>query len=123
MATFCERLRIIRKLNNVTLEKLAKDLGTTKATLSRYENGLRDPKSEVVNQLSEYFKVSSDYLLGNTDNPNKEKIEYNINNLDLDILYEELSKSNNEDIILISKITKHIHEKTPEGEIIKKICK
>lgn len=39
---------------------MAKDLNTTKVTLSRYENGTREPKSEILNQLS-------DYLFGKTD--------------------------------------------------------
>lgn len=47
MAKFNERLRELRLKKNISLEKMAKDLGTTKATLSRYENGLRDPKTEV----------------------------------------------------------------------------
>jgi len=43
---------------------MAKDLNTTKVTLSRYENAKREPKSETLNQLSGYFNVSIDYLFG-----------------------------------------------------------
>lgn len=46
---------------------MAKDLNTTKVTLSRYENGTREPKIETLNQLSDYFNVSIDYLFGKTD--------------------------------------------------------
>lgn len=46
---------------------MAKDLNTIKVTLSRYENGTRELKSETLNQLSDYFNVSIDYLFGKTD--------------------------------------------------------
>ena len=64
MSTFAERLRELRKLKNITLHDLAIDLKTTQATLSRYENGDRLPNIEFLAQLSDYFEVSSDYLLG-----------------------------------------------------------
>lgn len=56
MATFSDRLRELRKERNVTLEELAKILGTTKATLSRYENNLREPKAEFVEMLANYIR-------------------------------------------------------------------
>jgi transcriptional regulator with XRE-family HTH domain len=70
MSTFSIRLKELRKQRGITLEKMAKDLGTTKATLSRYENSIRDPKTEITNTFSKYFDVSVDYLVGNTDDPN-----------------------------------------------------
>ena len=67
MATFSERMRELRKEKGISLEKLANILGTTKATLSRYENNMRIPKIEFVQQLANYFDVSVDYLLGKTN--------------------------------------------------------
>ena len=49
-----------------TLE-LKDALGTTKATLSRYENGLREPKIDFANKAANYFNVSLDYILGVSD--------------------------------------------------------
>lgn len=70
MATFTERLKELRKSKGITLEKLAEELGTAKSTLSRYENGLREPKKDFLEMLSEYFDVSVDYLLGGTNTKN-----------------------------------------------------
>lgn len=67
MATFSQRMRELRKEKNITLEKLAEMLKTTKATLSRYENGKRIPNIEFVEELAKIFNVSVDYLLGKTD--------------------------------------------------------
>jgi transcriptional regulator with XRE-family HTH domain len=70
LVTFGERLKEVRNSRNITLEKLAEDLETTKATLSRYENNLREPKVDFLNKVADYFQVSIDYLLGRTDDPN-----------------------------------------------------
>lgn len=70
METLDFRLRELRKEKGLTLEQMANDLNTTKVTLSRYENGTREPKSEMLSQLSDYFNVSIDYLFGKTDEKN-----------------------------------------------------
>jgi len=67
MATFSERMRELRKEKGISLEKLAEMMGTTKATLSRYENSKRIPNIEFVEELAKIFDVSVDYLLGRTD--------------------------------------------------------
>lgn len=67
MATFAERFRQLRKEKNKTLDELAKDLSTTKTTLSRYENEKRLPDVEFVEKATNYFHCSADYLLGLSD--------------------------------------------------------
>ncbi|MBP3929553.1 MAG: helix-turn-helix transcriptional regulator [Peptostreptococcaceae bacterium] len=77
METLAIRLKELRKEKGYTLEQMAQDLNTTKVTLSRYENGTREPKSETLNQLSDYFNVSIDYLFGKTDErsiPTKDEV-------------------------------------------------
>lgn len=68
MAIFAERLRSLIREKKSTLEEIANYVGTTKSTLSRYQNGKREPKAEIVNKLSDFFDVSADYILGKTDN-------------------------------------------------------
>ncbi|WP_435789371.1 helix-turn-helix domain-containing protein [Clostridium sp.] len=68
MVTFGDRLKTERNRIQVTLETMAEDLKTTKATLSRYENNLREPKVDFVKQIADYLQCSTDYLLGRTDN-------------------------------------------------------
>lgn len=72
MGTFQERLKLLRKEKNLTIEELAKNLGSAKSTISRYENGLREPKKDFLELLCTYFDVSTDYLLGKTDERNIE---------------------------------------------------
>lgn len=75
MATFGERLRELRIEKNLTLDELKDRLNTTKATLSRYENSLRDPKIDFANKVATYFNVSLDYMLGSSDKREKAPIE------------------------------------------------
>ena len=56
----------IRKRNNYTLEDIAKLLGVTSQTVSNWENGKPEPSIDNLKQLSNYFNVSIDYLVGNT---------------------------------------------------------
>jgi transcriptional regulator with XRE-family HTH domain len=68
LVTFGDRLKNERNRKDITLEKMAEDLKTTKATLSRYENNLREPKVDFVKQIADYLQCSTDYLLDRTDN-------------------------------------------------------
>lgn len=68
MATFAERLKELRNDKEITLDKLAELLETTKATLSRYENNLREPKHEFVQKCADFFNVSVDYMVGKSNN-------------------------------------------------------
>ncbi len=61
------RLREIRKSRNISQTKLAIDLNTTQNTISRWENGLREPGIEELIRIADYFNVSLDYLLERAD--------------------------------------------------------
>ena len=67
MNTLGYRLKTLRKEHGYTLEQVAKKLNTTKVTISRYENNLRTPKSDILSQFAKLFNVSTDYLHGHTD--------------------------------------------------------
>ncbi len=66
-----ERLIILREESGLTQEKLAEVFKTKKATISRYETGSRDPKLDTLIDFADYFDVSTDYLLGRTENRKK----------------------------------------------------
>lgn len=65
--TFGERLRQIRKEQNLSQEALAQLLGTSKQMLSRYELNQRSPRIEQVHKYAEKLHVPVDYLLGDTE--------------------------------------------------------
>ena len=97
MATFQQRLKQLRKERHLTIEQLANELGTAKSTLSRYENGLREPKKDFLELLSSYFNVSYDFLLGITDTKqdNNNNIDNNLKEVLNDIKIISFLQENN----------------------------
>jgi len=64
MKTIGERISFLREQSNITQKTLAKDIGITEASLSRYENNLREPKGEVITKLATRLHTTTDFLLG-----------------------------------------------------------
>lgn len=67
MSDFSKRLKELRKSKGLTTTDLGEILGTANSTISRYENNKRTPDSEFLIKSSQYFNVSTDYLLGLTN--------------------------------------------------------
>ncbi len=64
MVDFGNKLRELRRLNNMTQQVLADKLNVTKSVVSYYELSERYPSPDVLVKLSDIFHVSTDYLLG-----------------------------------------------------------
>ncbi len=60
---FKEKLRYLRKINNMSQEELAGRLTVSRQAVSRWETGDTIPDAEILLQLSEVFEVSIDNLL------------------------------------------------------------
>ncbi|BEP30273.1 helix-turn-helix domain-containing protein [Helicovermis profundi] len=67
MSTIGNRITILRNQHGMTQKKLANLADITEASLSRYENGLREPKISTIIKLTNVLKCTVDYLVGNTD--------------------------------------------------------
>lgn len=61
------RLKELRKEKKLTQEELAGEIGVSKITILRWENGERQIKQDKAQQLADYFGVSVGYLLGYSD--------------------------------------------------------
>lgn len=61
---FKDVLRALRGERCIGQEVLAKDIGVSKGIISMWENGLREPTMFSLINLSDYFGVSIDYLVG-----------------------------------------------------------
>lgn len=66
---YYKRLYDMRTNRDLTQEDVARILHTTKQSYGRYENGLRKLTIEDLIKLAEFYNVSTDYILGLTDNP------------------------------------------------------
>ena len=64
---FAQRLKRTREIRGISIAALAKKIGVTPQSLSRYENAERAPNARILYDISAYFGVTSDYLLGLPD--------------------------------------------------------
>ena len=62
---FCDRLRTLIKSMGISQRELAKKIGCTEVTISRYITGERVPSATVVVKIANVLGVSVDYLIGN----------------------------------------------------------
>ena len=66
-----ERLKLLRLEIKLTQKEIAEKLGMSQQAYAVWETGKRNPNQKTLNLLSDFFNVSTDYLLGNTDIKNK----------------------------------------------------
>lgn len=59
-----KRIKEVRKKNNLTQEKLAKELNTTHSTISAYESGKTTIITTFAYQICKNYNVSMDWLCG-----------------------------------------------------------
>jgi len=58
------RIAEIRREKGLSQRKLAKEIGTSQANLSRWEQGLNEPSIIECWKIADYFDVSIDFLCG-----------------------------------------------------------
>ncbi len=67
MITFGEKIKDLRKERGATQKELAQALSITVSTLSHWECDYQEPSFKDLAMLANYFDVSTDYLLGITE--------------------------------------------------------
>ena len=65
------RLRDLREDHDLSQKKLAEKIGMSQTGYSKYEVGTNDIPTQILIKLARFYNVSVDYLLGETDNPNR----------------------------------------------------
>lgn len=71
MYGFGNRLKILRERKGLSQSDLATKFNISASTIGMYEQGLREPNIERLNQLAEFFGVSLDYLMCRTNETSK----------------------------------------------------
>jgi len=79
-------LKAYRVKRDYTQESLAFELGTDKKAVSRWESGQFSPNAETLVELSRILKVSTDYLLGLSDNPTPQTRVDNLTEEELEVI-------------------------------------
>ena len=65
------RIRALREDRDLNQTQVAKMLNMSQTGYSKYETGENDIPTAVLIQLSRFYHTSIDYLLGESDNPEK----------------------------------------------------
>ncbi len=64
MSVLSERVKKLRSAKRQSQNEVGKALGKSRETVSKYELGEREPDPEAIVLFAKHFNVSSDYLLG-----------------------------------------------------------
>jgi len=70
ISKFSTILSRLRKERGISQKKAATELGISQALLSHYEKGIRECGLDFIIRCSEYYGVTTDYLLGVSENRN-----------------------------------------------------
>ncbi len=134
-----DKIRKIRKDNNLTQEEFANIINVSRSALVKYEDGTRKPPLDIIKTICDKFNISIDYLINDilkTKDERKSriksfnrvvmslmimsstliacrmievKVEYGYN------IYNDELKVKNSDNILIAKVTSLISENKEEN--------
>ena len=66
-----KNLIALREQRGLRQADMAQQIGMSRQAYCSYENDKREPDLSTLCKLSDYFDVSVDYLIGNTDDPRK----------------------------------------------------
>jgi len=96
-----KRLLYLRNTLELTQEELAKILCMSRSTYAQYEVDRRKPDYDTLQRIADYFKVSTDFLLGRTEHsvieennfPSRLKMIRELNGISLNQLAENLNIS------------------------------
>ena len=68
---FIERLNELLKRKGVSAHKMSLELGLSKSVYTAWKERGNIPTGDVLDKIADYFNVSTDYLLGRTEDPRR----------------------------------------------------
>lgn len=107
MFSTLEKIKELAKNRGISLAKLEESLGYS--TNYFYTLKTKTPNSDRLQEIADYFNVSTDYLLGRTDNPkiasnDSTQSEVDLKELAKESFFYDGHHLNHEDIDLISSL-------------------
>lgn len=71
MTALVARIGELKNSRKIMQKQIAEGLNMPVRTYRRYENGEREPSVSTLAALADFFNVSTDYLLGRSNNPQR----------------------------------------------------
>lgn len=117
MDTIGKRIKALREDMDLSQKELASKVNITEATLSRYENDLREPKVSAITRLAKELNTTTDFLLCACENPKSDKDAYTLGLREVRLLkiYDNLTSINKIRLMERAQALAEIQE-TAQGE-------
>lgn len=64
-----DRITELRKRKGLTQSEMSRRLGVHRGTYSNYESGKREPDHDMTVKIANFFEVTTDFLLGKSNEP------------------------------------------------------
>jgi len=114
-----KRIKRLRESKGLTQLEFARMINISNSTLSQYESEQRAPSDEIKIKIADFFNVSLDYLLGQTNDPrpidqvndeNKQRISKALKDEDPELVdfWQELKER--EDLFLLFKQARELDD-------------
>lgn len=101
-----DRIKELAKKQGLSINSLEEKLGYSRNTIYNLKSS--KPSTERISEIADYFNVSTDYLLGRTDNPviagDKAKAEIDLKKDAAESFFYDGHELNDEDLDLISSL-------------------
>ncbi|MEF2878664.1 MAG: helix-turn-helix transcriptional regulator [Blautia sp.] len=100
-----ENLKKLRQQKGLSQQKLANYLDISQQSVYKYENDISEPDISTLKKIADFFEISIDYLVGNTEIEQKydNYVEESLNSEELDYIrsFRQLSSSKKKVIKLV----------------------
>lgn len=73
---FRQRLQMLREKKRISRRVLSELCGLAPDAIRRYERGEAEPRLDSLILIADFFEVTTDYLLGKTDEETDKRIRY-----------------------------------------------
>lgn len=105
---FSARLTQLREERGLTKKEVAEKLNIDQTTYGKYELSKRQPDYHTLQLIADFFDVSTDYLLGRTDERKNQNINISENDWpqEAKVLFRDVKKLTPEQLELVTKLVK-----------------
>jgi transcriptional regulator with XRE-family HTH domain len=101
---FGERLKLLRESNNLTQDEFARIINKSRSSLAGYEVNDRVPDIDTIINISNYFGVTTDYLLGKSEYKTSGEEAFFLKYFNIDDNFKNLPVRDKQDTIATLKL-------------------
>lgn len=81
-----DRILLLLEQKNISAAELTREISLTNGLISQWKKGKQKPSTEAIIKLSDYFGVTTDYLLLGNEDTSSDSLENIKNPLDIELL-------------------------------------